>query len=200
MRSMIVCGLTAAVLSVGCGGQEMGTTGQAGEQVNALEASGAVDLYVKIVGADGIPFGGESVSAGRQDFIPAIQFYSDITKTNAGGATKCTTFQFTKAAGVASPLLARAVSSGETLMSVHMDFVKEGGMPFTWQMIDLTGVRVSMLEQGSTTPVAGVNSGLLEEVTLTPVGTANVTLTSIPQLPTGTAGAPIVQPFACKGG
>ena len=195
MRSMIVCCLAVVGLAVGCGGQEMGAAAQppqVGEQTNPL--------YVKIVGADGVAFGGESVEQGRQDFIPAIQFYSDITKATAGGTTKCTDFHFTKAAGVASPLLARAVSSGETLMSVHMDFVKEGGLTFTWQMIDLKGVRVSMVEQGSTTPVTGVPSGLLEEVTLTPVGTATVTITSIPQLPTGAAGAPIVQPFTCKGG
>ena len=37
------------------------------------------------------------------------------------------------------------------------------------------------------------------EVTLTPVGTATVTITAIPQKNDGTAGAPIVQPFTCKG-
>jgi type VI secretion system Hcp family effector len=203
MRNVIVCGLVVAGLAAGCGGQEMGMSdpnAQVEARVNPLEASGMVTLYVKVVGADGTAFGGESTQNGREDFIPAIQFYSDITKASAGGATKCTTFNFTKAAGTTSPLFARAISSGETLKSVHMDFVKEGGLVFTWQTIDLTGVRVSMLEQGSTTPGAGVSSGLLEEVSLTPVGTANVTLTSIPQREDGTAGASIVTPFTCKGG
>jgi len=201
MKNAIVCGLFVAGLAAGCGGQDMGTSGdptRVGEQVNPLEASGMVNLFVKIVGADGQVFRGESFETGREDLIPAIQFYSDVTKPTTGGATRCAAFSFTKAAGVSDPQFAGAVSSGQTLMSVHMDFVKGSARPFTWQMIDLTGVRVSMREQGSTTPVPGVSGDLLEQVTLTPVGTANVTLTSIPQKQDGTAAPGIPQPFTCK--
>jgi hypothetical protein len=82
-------------------------------------------------------------------------------------------------------------------MSVHMDFTGSDSN-FVWQMIDLTGIRVSKLEQASTSPVPSVPKDLLEEVTLVPAGTAHVTITSNPVLPDGTPGTPVPATFTCK--
>jgi type VI protein secretion system component Hcp len=199
MNRSVGCWVVVAALLGGCGGSEVGMGGQAGTEahVNPLEASGMVELYVKTVGADGNPFPGETTNDAFLGSVPAVQFYSDVTKASPGASTVCSSFQFTKAAGVASPRFAQAVSSGETLMSVHMDFTRTDSNA-DWQMIDLTSVRVSKLEQASTSPVPSVPSNLLEEVTLEPVGTAHVTLTSIPLLPDGSQGTPIPVTFTCK--
>ena len=163
---------------------------------NALEASGQVEFYVKVVSANGTPFRGESNNSAFMGFLPSIRYYSDINK-GSSGATHCTAFQFTKQAGASSPQFAAAVASGETLQNVHFDFVRSGNN-FIWQQVDLTGVRLSMVEQAVAPPDNLSASVILEEETLVPAGTATVTLTSTPLNADGTAGASIVSTFTCK--
>jgi type VI protein secretion system component Hcp len=186
-----------ASLAAACGTEGPDASGPASEgTVNALEASGQVEFFVKIVGANGSVFRGESNNAFFRDSIPAIRYYSDVNKSSSAGATHCTAFRFTKAAGASSPQLAASVASGETLQSVHFDFVKNSN--FIWQQVDLTGVRTSMVEQAVSPPDNLSASVVLEEATLVPVSTATVKLTAIPQLADGSAGAAIVSTFTCK--
>ena len=163
---------------------------------NPLEAAGRVDFFVRVVGADGMPFAGESSVVRFQDFVPAIRFYSNVSKPPSGVA-RCIAIQFTKAAGAASPLFARAVSSGETLRSVRFDFVR-GPDNFVWQRLELGSVRVAKLEQAVAPPEGLTPSALLEEVTLEPVNTASVTLTAFTQRADGTAAPPIVTSYTCR--
>jgi type VI protein secretion system component Hcp len=162
---------------------------------NALEASGQVQFFVKVTGANGTPFRGETTTVGFTGFIPAIRYYSDVNKASSTGSTHCTEFQFTKVAGASSPQFAAAVASGETLQNVHFDFVRSN---FIWQQVDLTGVRLSMVEQAVAPPDDLSASVILEEETLVPAITATVTLTSTPQNADGTGGANIVSTFTCK--
>jgi type VI protein secretion system component Hcp len=162
---------------------------------NALEASGQVEFYVKVVSANGTTFRGESNNVAFMSFLPAFRYYSDINKGT--GVTHCTKFQFTKAAGVSSPQFAAAVASGERLQNVHFDFVRSNNN-FIWQQVDLTGVRLSMVEQAVAAPDDLSPSAILEEETLVPSGTATVTLTSTPQNADGSAGASIVTTFTCS--
>jgi type VI protein secretion system component Hcp len=197
--------MTAGVLlMVGCGSEEAGTPAPTGieSQANPLEASGMVEFFVKIVGTKSGAFKGESLSKGFEGAIPAIRYFSELDKPAAGGPVVCTAFQFTKAAGISSPLLAKAIATGEILKSVHMDFVRGGATPFIWQTIDLTGMRVSKLEQAVAPPTALADSVILEEVTLVPISTAvaGVTITAIPQLATGAAGPSIPATFNCGNG
>jgi type VI protein secretion system component Hcp len=163
--------------------------------VNALEASGQVEFFVKVVGANGQPFRGESNNAAFLDSIPAIRYFSDVNKA-ATGRTHCTAFRFTKVVGEASPQLVGAVASGETLQSVHFDFVRSSG--FVFQKVDLAGTRISQVEQAVSPPEDLADSVILEEATLVPAGTATVTLTAIPQNADGSAGAAIVSTFTCR--
>ena len=96
----------------------------------------------------------------------------------ATGRTHCTAFRFTKVVGEASPQLVGAVASGETLQSVHFDFVRSNG--FVFQKVDLAGIRISQVEQAVAPPEDLADSVILEEATLVPVGTATVTLTATP--------------------
>lgn len=204
MNLVLGCLMAAGgLLVVGCGGEEAGTPAPTGieSQVNPLEASGMVEFFVKIVGSRSGAFKGESVSKGFEGSIPAIRYYSELNSPTPGPVL-CTAFQFTKAAGISSPLLAKAIATGEILKSVHMDFVRGGGTPFIWQTIDLAGMRVSKLEQAVAPPADLAASAILEEVTLVPTNTAvaKVTITAIPQLATGAAGASIPATFTCGNG
>jgi type VI protein secretion system component Hcp len=194
MVRKLSCLFVLASVAAACGNDPDGA-GAPDPTVNALEASGDVEFFVKIVGADGAVFQGESTSARFLQSIPAIRYYSDVNRA-ATGSTHCTAFRFTKVAGVSSPLLARAVSSGETLQSVHFDFVRATG--FIWQQVDLTGARVSMLEQAVSPPDNLSASVVLEEATLVPASTATVKLTALPQAADGSGGAAVVTSFTCK--
>jgi type VI protein secretion system component Hcp len=163
--------------------------------VNALEASGQVEFFVKVVGANGQPFRGETNNARFLGSMPAIRYYSDVNRGTSGG-THCTAFRFTKVAAAASPQLVGAVASGETLQSVHFDFVHSDG--FVWQKVDLAGVRISMVEQAVSPPDNLSASVVLEEATLVPAGTATVTLTANPQNADGSGGASIISTFTCR--
>jgi type VI protein secretion system component Hcp len=197
MIRKLSCLFVLASVAAACGTAEPdGSGAPAGDpSVNALEASGDVEFFVKVVGADGTIFQGESTSARFLQSIPAIRYYSDVNRGSTG-STHCTAFRFTKVAGVASPLLARAVSSGETLQSVHFDFVRSSG--FIWQQVDLTGARVSMLEQAVSPPDNLSASVVLEEATLVPASTATVKLTAIAQQADGSGGAAVVTTFTCR--
>jgi len=184
-----------ASMAAACGTEGPDGTSTTAPTVNALEASGQVEFFVKIIGANGQAFRGESNNARFRDSIPAIRYYSDVNK-GSSGSTHCTAFRFTKVAGAASPQLVGSVASGETLQSVHFDFVKNDG--FVWQTVDLTGVRNSMVEQAVAPPDNLSPSVILEEATLVPAGTATVTLTAIPQQADGSGGAAIVSTFTCK--
>jgi len=164
--------------------------------VNALEASGQVEFFVTIVGADGDVFSGESNNADFEDSIPAIRYFSDVSKAAGNARTRCTAFRFTKVVGEASPQLIAALASGETLRSVHFDFVRANDSAF--QEVDLTGVRISQVQQAVSPPEDLADSVLLEEVTLVPNPTANVTLTANPLNPDGSAGASIESAFSCR--
>jgi type VI protein secretion system component Hcp len=191
MIRRLSCVLVLASTAAACGTEDPDA---ADPNVNALEASGRVEFFVRIVGANGQAFRGETVNAQFLGAIPAFRYFSDVNR-GATGATHCTSFIFTKLVAEASPQLVNAVATRETLQSVHFDFVKSSG--FIFQKLDLAGVRISQVEQAVAPPEDDVASLLLEEATLVPVNTANVTLTVIPQNANGTAGAAIVSPFTC---
>ena len=164
--------------------------------VNALEASGQVEFFVTVVGANGLVFSGESNSAAFRDSIPAIRYFSDVNKGALNARTRCTAFRFTKVVGAASPQLVGAMASGETLRSVHFDFVRANGTVF--QEVDLAGVRISKVEQAVAPPDEGLASVILEEATLVPTVTATVTLTANPLNANGTPAASIESTFDCR--
>ena len=164
--------------------------------VNALEASGQVEFFVTVVGANGQVFSGESSSAIFRNAIPAIRYFSDVNKGAANARTRCTAFRFTKVVGAASPQLVRAMAAGETLRSVHFDFVRSNGSVF--QEVDLAGVRISQVEQAVAPPDDLSPSVILEEATLVPTGTATVTLTANPLNPDGSPAASIETTFTCR--
>ena len=190
--------LVVASMAAACGtaDPEAAGTPASDPTVNALEASGRVEFFVTVVGASGLIFSGESSNAAFEDSIPAIRYFSDVNKGALNARTRCTAFRFTKVVGEASPQLVGAVASGETLQSVHFDFVRSSG--FVFQKVDLAGTRISKVEQAVAPPDDSLPSVILEEATLVPVNTATVTLTAIPQNPDGSAGAAIVSMFTCR--
>ncbi len=196
MIRRLSCLVVLASMAAACGMEdpEAGTPAS-DPTVNALEASGQVEFFVKVVGANGQIFRGESNSAAFLDSIPAIRYFSDVNKA-AAGVTRCTAFRFTKVVGEASPPLVKAVSTGETLQSVHFDFVRANN--FIFQKVDLAGIRISKVQQAVAPPEDLADSVILEEATLVPNGTATVTLTAIPQNPNGSAGPAIVSMFTCR--
>jgi len=198
MIRRLSCLLVVASMAGACGIEDPDAAGPPASDptVNALEAAGRVDFFVTVVGADGDVFNGESRNAAFQDSMPAIRYFSDANKAAVNARTRCTTFRFTKAVGVASPQLIAALASGETLDLVHFDFVR-GNNNFVFQEVDLTGVRISKVEQAVAPPVQLPASALLEEVTVVPTATATVTLTAIPQNANGTAGTPVESTFTC---
>ena len=189
--------LLVASMAAACGtaDPEAAGTPASDPTVNALEASGQVEFFVKVVGANGQAFSGESNSALFRDSIPAIRYFSDVNR-GATRPTHCTAFRFTKVVGAASPQLVGAVASGETLQSVHFDFVRFNGSVF--QAVDLVGVRISQVEQAVAPPEDLADSVILEEATLVPVGTATVTLTANPLNADGSPAASIVSTFTCR--
>jgi len=195
MLRKLSCLFVLASAAAACGTETPDESPAPDPTVNALEASGVVEFFVRIVGANGSPIIGDSTSNAFRGFIDAIRYYSDVNK-GTSGATHCTAFRFTKAADRASPQLLSAVASGETLQSVRFDFVHNDG--FEWQRIDLTGVRLSMIEQAVAPPDNVSPSVVLEEATLVPSGTANVTLTAFPQNADGSGGGSIVSNFTCR--
>ena len=178
------------------GNPEAAGTPASDPTVNALEASGQVEFFVTVVDANGLVFSGESSSDTFEDSIPAIRYFSDVNKAAVNARTRCTAFRFTKVVGVASPRLVRALASGETLRSVHFDFVRFNDS--TFQEVDLTGVRISKVEQAVAPPDDMSPSVVLEEVTLVPTATATVTLTAIPLNANGTPGTPVLTTFMCR--
>jgi type VI secretion system Hcp family effector len=164
--------------------------------VNALEASGRVEFFVTVVDANGDVFSGESNNATFADSIPAIRYFSDVNKAAVNARTRCTVFRFTKVVGAASPQLIEALDSGETLQNVRFEFVRANNSVF--QEVELTGVRISKVEQAVAPPVDLARSVLLEEVTLVPTATATVTLTANTLNADGTAGTSIVSMFMCR--
>ncbi len=196
MFRKLFCLFALAGMAAACSTEDPGSSDPTSTETttNALEASGQVEFYAKVVGANGGAFKGESMTAGFLGFLPSIRYYSDISKGT--GSTHCIKFQFTKQAGPSSPQFAAAVASGETLKNVHFDFVRSN-TKFIWQQVDLTGVRLSMVEQAVAPPDTLSPSVILEEETLVPAGTATVTLTSTPQNADGSAGASIVSTFTC---
>jgi type VI protein secretion system component Hcp len=189
--------LVVASMTAACGTADPDPAGGPASDptVNALEASGQVEFFVKVVGANGQAFSGESNNARFRDSIPAIRYFSDVNK-GAVGRAHCTAFRFTKVVGAASPQLVAAVASGETLQSVHFDFVRSNGSVF--QQLDLAGVRISQVEQAVAPPEDLADSVILEEATLVPVNTATVTLTANPLNADGSPGAAIVSTFTCR--
>ena len=197
MIRRLSCLVVLASMAAACGTEDPEAAGTPASRptVNALEASGRVEFFVRVVGATGVVFSGESNSAAFRDSIPAIRYFSDVNRASTG-RTHCTAFRFTKVVGAASPQLVGAVASGETLQSVHFDFVRSSG--FVFQKVDLAGTRISQVEQAVAPPEDLADSVILEEATLVPVGTATVTLTAIPQNANGSAGAAIVSTFTCR--
>ena len=197
MLRKLSCLLVLAGMAAACSTEDPGSSDPTSTEstVNALEASGQVEFYVKVVGANSGTFRGESTNAAFTSFLPAFRYYSDITKGTGSSITHCVKFQFTKQAGPSSPQFAAVLASGETLKNVHFDFVR--GNNFIWQQVDLTNVRLSMVEQAVAPPDTLSPSVILEQETLVPSGTATVTLTSTPQNPDGSAGPSIVSTFTC---
>ena len=195
MLRRLSCLFVLASVAAACGTENPDGSPAPDPAVNALEASGQVEFFVRIINASGSPIIGDSVDNVFRGFIDAIRYYSDVNK-GTSGATHCTAFRFTKAADRASPGLLSAVASGETLQSVRFDFVHPDH--FEWQRINLTGVRLSMVEQAVSPPDNLLPSVVLEEATLVPSGTANVTLTAFPQNADGSGGASIISTFTCR--
>ena len=196
MIRRLSCLLVVASMAGACGIEDPDAAGPPASDptVNALEAAGRVDFFVTVVGADGDVFNGESRNAAFQDSMPAIRYFSDANKAAVNARTRCTTFRFTKVVGAASPQLVEALASGETLQSVHFDFVRTNGSVF--QEVDLAGVRISKVEQAVSDDVSP--TAILEEATLVPVGTATVTLTANPLNANGTPGTPVESTFTCR--
>ena len=190
--------LVVASMAAACGTEDPDGAGTPASDptVNALEASGRVEFFVRVVDADGQVFSGESANAGFRDSIPAIRYFSDVNKGAAGARTRCTAFRFTKVVGAASPRLVEAMASGETLRSVHFDFVRANGSVF--QEVDLAGIRISKVEQAVAPPDEGLASVILEEATLVPTVTATVTLTANPLNANGTPAPSIESVFDCR--
>ncbi len=193
MIRRLSCVLVVASLAAACGTADPEAASD--PTVNALEASGQVEFFVRVVGANGQAFSGESNNAAFLDSIPAIRYFSDVNRAPPA-RTRCTAFRFTKVVGEASPQLVAALASGETLRSVQFDFVRGNNSVF--QEVNLTGVRISKVEQAVSPPEEGADSLLLEEVTLVPAGTATVTLTANTLNPDGSAGASIESTFTCR--
>ena len=197
MIRRLSCLLVVASMAAACGtAPEAAGTPASDPTVNALEASGQVEFFVTVVDANGVVFSGESSNARFRDSIPAIRYFSDVNKGAAAARTRCTVFRFTKVVGAASPPLVAALASGETLRSVHFDFVRFNDS--TFQEIDLTGVRISKVEQAVAPPDDGLASVILEEATLVPTATATVTLTANPLNANGTPAASIESTFDCR--
>jgi len=198
MIRRLSCLLVVASMAAACGTADPEAAGPPASDptVNALEASGQVEFFVKVVGANGQVFSGESNNARFRDSIPAIRYFSDVNKGAANARTRCTAFRFTKVVGAASPQLIAAVASGETLQSVHFDFVRANGTVF--QEVDLAGVRLSQVEQAVAPPDDLSASVILEEATLVPTGIATVTLTANPLNADGSPAASIVSTFTCR--
>ena len=198
MIRRLSCLLVLASMAAACGMEDPEAAGTPASDptVNALEASGQVEFFVTVVGANGQVFSGESNNAAFRDSIPAIRYFSDVNKAAVNARTRCTVFRFTKAVGEASPQLVGALASGETLRSVHFDFVGSNG--FVFQEVDLAGVRISKVEQAVSPPDDEFASVLLEEVTLVPTVTASVTLTANTLNADGSPGASIVSTFTCR--
>ena len=198
MIRRLSCLLVVASMAAACGTADPEAAGPPASDptVNALEASGQVEFFVKVVGANGQVFSGESNNARFRDSIPAIRYFSDVNKGAANARTRCTAFRFTKVVGAASPQLIAAVASGETLQSVHFDFVRANNSVF--QEVDLTGVRISKVEQAVAPPEELADSVILEEVTLVPSPTATVTLRANPLNANGTPAASIESVFTCR--
>ena len=196
MLRKLSCLFVLASAAAACGTEAPDGSPAPDPTVNALEASGQVEFFVKVVGANGAVFRGESNNAVFRDSIPAIRYFSDVNKGAANARTRCTEFRFTKVVGAASPQLVAALASGETLQRVHFDFVRANDSVF--QEVDLAGVRISKVDQAVSPPDDLSASVLLEEVTLVPAGTANVTLTANPLNPDGTPAASIESPFTCR--
>jgi len=190
--------LVVASLAAACGTEDPEDAGGPASDptVNALEASGQVEFFVRVVGASGQVFSGESNNALFRDSIPAIRYFSDVVKAAANARTECNEFRFTKVVGAASPRLIAALASGETLRSVQFDFVRLNGSAF--QEVDLTGVRISKVEQAVAPPEELADSVILEEVTLVPSPTATVTLRANPLNANGTPAASIESVFTCR--
>jgi len=201
MLRKLSCLFVFASMAAACGTEAPGSDPSTTEPtVNALEASGVVQFFVTVKRANGSQIAGDAVNSRFANTIPAIRFYSDVNKASTG-QVHCTAFRFTEQVGKASSQLAATVGSGETLQSVHMDFIHPNpigdGTTTIFQQVDLTGMRSSMVEQ-ATTSVDGLSpSVLLEEVTLVPVSTtASYTLTSFNESSGGSA--PIIQTFTCR--
>jgi type VI protein secretion system component Hcp len=196
MIRRLSCLFVVALTAGACGTADPETGDTPDPTVNALEASGQVEFFVRVVGANGQVFSGESNNARFRDSIPAIRYFSDVNKGAANARTRCTAFRFTKVVGAASPQLIAAVASGETLQSVHFDFVRSNGTVF--QEIDLAGVRLSQLQQAVAPPDDLSPSVILEEGTLVPNPTATVTLTANPLNADGSPAASIESTFTCR--
>ena len=188
--------LVVASMAAACGTADPDAAGPPAPDptVNALEASGQVEFFVKVVGANGQAFSGESNNARFRDSIPAIRYFSDVTKGASNARTRCTAFRFTKVVGAASPQLVAAVASGETLQSVHFDFVRANGSVFQHSISPASGSPTC----NRPSPRRRMSPGVLEEATLVPAATATVTLTANPLNPDGSAGAAIVSTFTCR--
>ena len=194
MIRKLSCLLVLAATATACGTDLDNAGDPADPAVNALEASGKVEFFVKLVSANGTPFRGETTNSRFLGSSPAIRFYSDVNRSTTTG-THCTEFTFTKVAAPADPQIYSAVASGETLQSVHFDFVTSDN--FVWQKIDLAGVRISRVEQAVAPPEDVPGSLILEEVTMVPVNTATVTLTALVRNPDGSGGPSIVSTITC---
>jgi type VI protein secretion system component Hcp len=200
MIRRLSCLLVMASMTAACGmaePEEVAGDPTPDPTVNALEASGRVEFFVTVVGANGDVFNGESRNAAFRDAIPAIRYFSDVNKAAANARTRCTVFRFTKVVGAASPQLVEALASGETLQLVHFDFVR-GNTNSVFQEVDLEGVRISKVEQAVAPPEDFARSMVLEEVSLVPTLTATVTLTANPLNADGSAGTSVVSEFDCR--
>ncbi len=198
MIRRLSCVLVVASMAAACdmADPEAAGTPTSNPTVNALEASGQVEFFVTVVGANGVVFSGESNNAAFEDSIPAIRYFSDLNKAAVNARTRCTAFRFTKVVGAASPQLVSALASGETLRNVRFEFVRLNNSVF--QEVELTGVRISKVEQAVSPPDDMSPSLILEEVTLVPTATATVTLTAIPLNANGTPGTPIESTIMCR--
>ena len=86
MIRRLSCLLVVASMAAACGTEDPEADGTPASDptVNALEASGQVEFFVRVVGANGQVFSGESNSAAFPDSIPAIRYFSDVNRGAVG--------------------------------------------------------------------------------------------------------------------
>jgi type VI secretion system secreted protein Hcp len=146
-------------------------------QAPQMSARSGAQLYVTVDGTKQGRFKGQSSSARWQNAVPALAFAYEVGMPRDAARSIATASRvhgpvvITKAVGAASPQFFTAMTTGETLKSVVLEFVRAdaNGAEEVFYTIKLTGATASRFRQYMAAPEAGnpAGSGLLEEISFT---------------------------------